>query len=72
MKNRLLSAVIAVCSAMPLIGAGCAAEVVAYRDPYGHPYAHRNWRGEEVYQREDGRWYARRSNNWIVVEGDIR
>jgi len=49
----------------------CYAE--EYRDGHGHPYRHERWHGEHVYQREDGRWYAHRDNNWVIVEGvDIR
>ncbi len=31
-------------------------------------YNHRHWREEEVYRREDGRWYARRHGTWFAVE----
>jgi hypothetical protein len=66
MRNRVIAMALA---AISTIGAvGCAVE--EYRDRGGHPYHHRHWRNEEVYQREDGRWYARRHNDWVVVEVD--
>ena len=46
---------------------GCWAEV--QRDPQGREYRHRRWHGEHVYQREDGRWHARRGGLWVVVDG---
>ncbi len=46
---------------------GCWVEV--QRDPQGREYRHRRWQGEHVYQREDGRWHARRHGLWVVVEG---
>ena len=73
MKNRLISAVIAAASiltlAAPLVisGSGCAASL-EFRDRHGRAYAHRHYRDQEVYQHEDGRWYARRNNAWVVVE----
>jgi hypothetical protein len=30
------------------------------------PYRHERWHGEDVYRREDGRWYVRRNNEWVV------
>jgi hypothetical protein len=42
-------------------------------DRDGHPYRHERWHDQDVYRREDGRWYARRNNEWVRVEGvDIR
>ncbi len=31
-----------------------------------HRYRHEHWHGEDVYRREDGRWYVRRNNVWVV------
>jgi uncharacterized protein YceK len=41
-----------------------------YRDDAGHPYRHSRWQGEDVYRREDGHWYARHDNQW-VLRGDV-
>ncbi len=30
------------------------------------PYRHEHWHGEEVYRREDGRWYVRHDEVWVV------
>lgn len=30
------------------------------------PYRHERWHGEDVYRREDGRWYARHNNEWVL------
>ena len=43
---------------------GCL--VHEYRDTEGHPYRHERWHGEDVYRREDGHWYSRRGNEWVV------
>jgi len=41
------------------------------RDHEGHAYRRERWKDEDVYRREDGRWYARRADAWVVV-GDVR
>jgi len=71
--SRFLFAMMAVLTlAGSFTQVACYAEEV-YRDPYGHPYRHERWHDEHVYQHEDGRWYAHRGNDWVVVEGvDIR
>ena len=43
---------------------GCL--VHEYHDNQGHVYRHARWHGEDVYRHEDGRWYARRNNEWVV------
>lgn len=44
-----------------------------YIDRSGREYRHARWRDEDVYQREDGRWYARRNDDWILrADVDIR
>ena len=44
-----------------------------YRDREGRPYRHGRWHDEDVYRREDGRWYSRRGNEWVIrPEVDIR
>ncbi len=40
-----------------------------YAGPERRPYRHERWHGEDVYQREDGRWYARRNNEWVLEPG---
>ena len=69
MKNRWIAIGLA---SMTLAGvlAGCGPAV--YHDRYGHPYHHRRWHDEYVYQREDGNWYARRHDNWVHIEADFR
>ena len=37
-----------------------------YRDNQGNPYRHERWQNEDVYRREDGHWYSRRNNDWIM------
>jgi hypothetical protein len=37
-----------------------------YRDRYGNQYRHERWHDEDVYRHEDGRWYSRRNNDWIL------
>ena len=67
MKNRWIALGLA---GMTLFGVvGCAVE--EYRDHSGHPYHHRRWHDEVVYQREDGGWYARRNDAWVHVEADF-
>jgi len=44
--------------------AGCLAH--EYRDREGHPYRHGRWNGEDVYRREDGHWYARHNDEWVL------
>jgi hypothetical protein len=67
MKNRWIATAL---TGLTLFGVvGCAVE--EYRDRSGHPYHHRRWHEEEVYQREDGGWYARRHNDWIRIEVDF-
>jgi len=36
-------------------------------DRYGRAYRHARWHGEDVYQREDGRWYAYHGGEWVLV-----
>jgi hypothetical protein len=68
MKNRWIALGLA---GMTMLGVvGCYRH--EYNDRYGHPYHHRRWHNEEVYQREDGRWYAHRNNDWVHVEADFR
>ncbi len=44
-----------------------------YRDREGRPYRHERWHDEDVYLREDGRWYSRRGNEWVFrPDVDIR
>jgi hypothetical protein len=44
-----------------------------YRDENQRAYRHERWHGEDVYRREDGRWYARHNNEWVLRgEVDIR
>lgn len=67
--RRLLLAVLAASTlAGPMTGCFYShADDWAY-DRDHRAYRHRHWRDEEVYRREDGRWYARRRGAWIVVE----
>ena len=37
-----------------------------YRDSRGQPYRHARWHDEDVYRREDGHWYSRRNNDWVM------
>ena len=37
-----------------------------YSEESGRPYRHERWHGEDVYQREDGRWYARHHDDWVL------
>jgi len=37
-----------------------------YRDREGRPYRHEHWQGEDVYRLEDGRWYSRRGDEWVI------
>ena len=67
MKNRWIALGLA---GMTMLGVGCA--VHEYRDDRGRAYHHRRWHNEELYQHEDGRWYARRHDNWVHVEADFR
>jgi len=44
-----------------------------YIDRSGREYRHARWHDEDVWQREDGRWYSRRDNDWILrADVDIR
>jgi hypothetical protein len=55
------------------LGSSLGGCYVRYHDPHGHPYRHEHWHGEDVYRHEDGRWYANRNGQWVVVEEvDIR
>jgi hypothetical protein len=64
--RRLLLAALAALS----LG-GCY--VHEYHGESGRPYRHERWHGEDVYRREDGRWYARRNNDWeLRGEVDIK
>jgi len=69
--TRLLLSMMAVLT-LATSFAGCYSDEV-YRGRDGRAYRHERWHDEHVYQHEDGRWYANRSGNWVVVEGvDIR
>jgi hypothetical protein len=37
-----------------------------YRDDHGQSYRHARWHDEDVYRREDGHWYSRRNNDWVL------
>jgi hypothetical protein len=37
-----------------------------YRDREGRAYRHERWHDQDVYQREDGRWYSRRGDDWVI------
>ncbi|HEY2030969.1 MAG TPA: hypothetical protein VGH20_17350 [Myxococcales bacterium] len=37
-----------------------------YIDRSGREYRHARWHDEDVWQREDGRWYTRNNNDWIL------
>ena len=37
-----------------------------YRDGRGQPYRHARWHDEDVYRHEDGHWYSRRNNDWVM------
>jgi hypothetical protein len=37
-----------------------------YRDREGRVYRHERWHDQDVYQREDGRWYSRRGDDWVI------
>ena len=37
-----------------------------YRDSQGRAYRKARWHDEDVYQREDGHWYSRRNNDWVM------
>lgn len=41
-----------------------------YAGPDHRPYRHERRHGEDVFRREDGRWYVRRNNEWVVVRPD--
>jgi hypothetical protein len=68
MKRVLLS----LFAALTLGGSigGCYASHPEYTDVYGRPYRHEHYKDQDVWQREDGRWYARHNNDW-VVRGDV-
>jgi hypothetical protein len=62
---------ILLCGFTVLSLAGCFTPAYTeYRDPYGRPYRHEYYRNEDVYRLDDGRWYVRRHNDW-VLRGDI-
>ena len=68
LSHRLIYALTALTLGTSL--GGC---YVRYNDSYGHAYRHGRWHGEDVYRHEDGRWYAHRGGQWVVVEEvDIR
>lgn len=71
MRTTLSRFLIAIMTVFALAGSasltGCFPE--EYRDNRGRAYRHERWNGEHVYQREDGRWHARRGGEWVVVEG---
>jgi hypothetical protein len=64
LTRLLLSAITVLTLSLSLTG--CRAEI--FRDPQGREYRHARWHDEHVYQREDGRWHARRHGAWVVVE----
>jgi hypothetical protein len=70
MKRFLLSALAAMTLGGSLMMDGCYAHEGYYTDVYGRPYRHERWHDEDVWQREDGRWYGRRGEAW-VVRGDV-
>ena len=37
-----------------------------YAGPDHRPYRHQRWHDEDVYRREDGRWYVHRNNQWVL------
>lgn len=37
-----------------------------YRDSRGQQYRHARWHDEDVYRHEDGHWYSRRNNEWVM------
>jgi hypothetical protein len=45
-----------------------------YRGADGRVYRHERWHGDDVYYRhEDGRWYSRRGNDWVIrADVDLR
>lgn len=44
-----------------------------YIDRSGREYRHARWHDEDVWQREDGRWYARHNDDWILrADVDVR
>jgi hypothetical protein len=54
-----------------MLGSSMTACWVHHDDRRG--YRHERWHNEDVYRHEDGRWYANRGGNWVVVEDvDIR
>jgi hypothetical protein len=61
MRRSVLAAVVAALSL-----AGCYVREPAYMGPDRHAYRHARWHGEHVYKREDGRWYARRHDEWVL------
>jgi len=67
LSRIVLSMVTVLTLAASFTQAACFEEV--YRDPQGRPYRHERWRDEHVWQHEDGRWYANRNGQWVVVEG---
>ena len=46
--------------------AGCFAHEEEYRGRDGRAYRHERWHNEDVYRHEDGRWYSRRNNDWVI------
>jgi hypothetical protein len=67
--RRILLSALAALSLGGTLG-GCYAHEVEYTDVYGHPYRHERWHEEDVWLREDGRWYTRRGDQW-VIRGDV-
>jgi hypothetical protein len=71
--RKLNRTILSMLALLTLVGsvsvAGCYAE--EYRDGNGRAYRHARWHDEHVYQHEDGRWYARRNNGWVVVDARI-
>jgi hypothetical protein len=72
MTRLLLSMMAVLTLATSFSQMGCYVEEV-HRGRDGRVYRHERWREEHVYQHEDGRWYANRNGNWVVVDDvDIR
>jgi hypothetical protein len=61
-EGRMRRLMLAMLAALSL--GGCY--VHEYVGPDRRPYRHERWHGEDVYRREDGRWYVRRGNGWVV------
>jgi len=72
MRGRFSRWMLAGLSALTLGGtvSGCFVHGEDWEYDHDHRrYRRERWRDEDVYRREDGRWYARRHGGWVVVEG---